>query len=68
MEAARGFSIFDLGRGRISQKERKGTKEEFVVARLGAGRRNGSLYIRNVSVKICREGGSGVGPNYNNPG
>jgi hypothetical protein len=34
------FSIFDLGRGRISQKEGKGTKEEFVVARLGAGRRN----------------------------
>jgi len=35
-----GKRIFDLGRGRISQKERKGTKAEFVVARLGAGRRN----------------------------
>jgi hypothetical protein len=31
---------FSIWEERISQKETKGTKEEWVVARLGAGRRN----------------------------
>jgi hypothetical protein len=33
-----------------------------------SARHHGSIYIRNVSVKICREGESGVGPNTTIPG